>query len=55
MDIGTIVGTDMFFRKRRGEPWMTGFRICMALAVVALLMGLAAHLVTKNPRVVPDV
>ena len=47
--IGTVVGMDMFFRKRRSEQWMTGFRISMALAVVALLVGLGAYLLVKNP------
>jgi hypothetical protein len=48
--IGTIVGMDMFFRKRRSDQWMNGFRICMALVFVALLTGLAAYLLlSKNP------
>jgi hypothetical protein len=45
--VGTIVGMDMFFRKRRSGQWMTGFRICMALAVVALIVSLGAYLLTK--------
>ena len=48
--IGTIVGMDMFFRKRRSEQWMTGFRIYMALAVVALIVGLGAYLLAGPPK-----
>ena len=47
--IGTIVGMDMFFRRRRSSQWMNGFRICMALVVVALLTGLGAYLLSNNP------
>jgi len=47
--IGTIVGMDMFFRKRRSDQWMNGFRICMALVVVALLTGLVAYLLSQKP------
>jgi hypothetical protein len=48
--IGTIMGMDLFFRKRRSDQWMNGFRICMALVFVALLTGLAAYLLlSKNP------
>lgn len=47
--IGTIVGLDMFFRKRRSEQWMNGFRIWMALVVVALLTGLFAYLLSQKP------
>ena len=47
--IGTIVGMDMFFRKRRSDQWMNGFRICMALVVVALLTGLGAYLLSQKP------
>ena len=47
--IGTIVGMDLFFRKRRSDQWMKGFRICMALVVVALLTGLGAYLLSQKP------
>lgn len=47
--IGTLVGMDMFFRKRRSDQWMNGFRICMALVVVALLTGLVAYLLSQEP------
>jgi len=47
--VGTIVGMDMFFRKRRSDQWMNGFRICMALVVVALLTGLVAYLLSQKP------
>ena len=47
--IGTIVGMDMFFRKRRSDQWMNGFRICMALVVIALLTGVGAYLLSQKP------
>ena len=47
--IGTIVGMDMLLRKRQSAEWMTRFRVCVALAVVGLIMGLGAHLLTRHP------
>ena len=46
---GTIVGLDRYFRKRRSDQWMNGYRICVALVVVALITGLGAYLLSKNP------
>ena len=47
--LGSIVGLDRHFRKRRGDQWMNGYRICVALVIVALLIGLGAYLLSKNP------
>lgn len=47
--LGTIVGLDLSFRKTRSEQWMNGFRICMALVVVALLTGVGAYLLSHKP------
>ena len=47
--VGAIVGIDMFFRKRKSARWMNGFRICMALVIVALLTGLGAYLLSQSP------
>ena len=46
---GTIVSLAKFFRKRRSEQWLNGFRIWMALVVVALLTGLGAYLLSQKP------
>lgn len=48
--LGTIVGLDGYFRKRRSDQWMNGYRICVALTIVVLITGLCAYLLSKNPQ-----
>ena len=46
---GTIVGLDRYFRKRRSDQWMNGYRVCVALVFVALITGLGAYLLSQPP------